>query len=156
MGRGTVESSNTESNTLYSPLFIKAYTDEGWKDVNDSCTVLYTEEEELYKASLDFRDLKGTITYRLCGKPHNNTAPDCSEKHRTFSSGSLWLQAVKTGTGDAYVSYMLKNTSGGVSESPFFHLEHLYDANTSKGSFKFNTLVGNKRIIERKINTGSR
>ena len=156
VGRGTVESSNTESNTLYSPLFIKAYTDEGWKDVNDSCTVLYTEEEEPYKASLDFRDLKGTITYKLCGKPHNNTAPDCSEKHRTFSSGSLWLQAVKTGTGDAYVSYMLKNTSGGVSESPFFHLEHLYDANTSKGSFKFNTLVGNKRIIERKINTGSR
>ncbi|WP_294459902.1 hypothetical protein [uncultured Ruminobacter sp.] len=156
IGTYTVDGGNTESGTLYSPLSIKEYTDSGWKDLSDNCSVLYITDEDSYKSSLDYSNQKGTITFNICTKMHDKIATDCSDKHRTFANGALWLQAVKSGTGDAYVTYTLKNETGGLNTTPFFHLEHLYDANTAKGSFKFNTFVGNKRIIERKINTGTR
>ncbi len=151
-GTGRESGAGGEPGALYAPLVIKGYTETGWRPVADDCTLLYIRDEGSYASSLEYAAETGVIGRELCPEIFGAGGTACSDAAARFNGGALWLKGTKRSAGNAYVFFSLKKDDpGGSAGIPFFHLGHLYDPNTAKGSITFSSYSGNRRVIERKF-----
>lgn len=87
---------------------------------------------------------------KLCNSIHLDNQV-CMDDNMRFINGILWLKAKRPTLIDnkeSYSNFELKPTPSALSTSDkLYPLDHLFNVNTSRGTFVFRELIGNKRVI---------